>query len=70
MCREVDAVDSEHSKNIEQDSWRFYILNRLLANKDHPFHKFGTGNKSNVSIGLPEALSHVKEGAFSRPVKS
>lgn len=42
--KEMQAVDSEHSKNIMSDGWR---LNRVIGktvNKNHPLSKFSTGN--------------------------
>ncbi|KAJ3281261.1 Insulinase (Peptidase M16) [Rhizoclosmatium sp. JEL0117] len=42
--REMRAVDSEHKKNLQSDSWRIYQLQKDLMHKDHPFCKFGTGN--------------------------
>ena len=47
--REMNAVDSEHSKNLMSDSWRKYQLFRSTSKKDHPFNKFGTGNKETLS---------------------
>lgn len=41
--REVNAVDSEHSKNIQNDSWRFNRLLQLMSDTDHPYHNFSTG---------------------------
>ncbi|KAI7866288.1 Metalloenzyme, LuxS/M16 peptidase-like protein [Spinellus fusiger] len=42
--RELKAVDSEHKKNIQQDSWRIFQLEKSLSNPDHPYCHFGTGN--------------------------
>lgn len=42
--KEIKAVDSEHQKNLQSDSWRFQQLRRSLAKPDHPYHKFGTGD--------------------------
>ncbi|TPX51820.1 hypothetical protein SeMB42_g00517 [Synchytrium endobioticum] len=42
--RELNAVDSEHKKNLQSDSWRLFQLEKDLCSKDHPYHKFGTGN--------------------------
>jgi len=47
--REMNAVDSEHSKNLMSDSWRKYQLFRSTSKKGHPFNKFGTGNKETLS---------------------
>lgn len=41
--REILAVDSEHKKNIPNDSWRVFGLLRQLSSKRHPAHKFATG---------------------------
>ncbi|KAI9477913.1 MAG: Metalloenzyme, LuxS/M16 peptidase-like protein [Benjaminiella poitrasii] len=42
--RELKAVDSEHKKNRQQDTWRMFQLEKSLSNPDHPFCHFGTGN--------------------------
>jgi insulysin len=42
--REMQAVNSEHTKNISNDGWR---ENRLLKHLSHPlseFNRFSTGN--------------------------
>ncbi|KAM4730097.1 insulin-degrading enzyme isoform 1-T1 [Anableps anableps] len=43
--REVNAVDSEHEKNLMNDAWRLFQLEKATGNSNHPFSKFGTGNK-------------------------
>uniref|UniRef100_A0A8C1J616 Insulin-degrading enzyme n=1 Tax=Cyprinus carpio TaxID=7962 RepID=A0A8C1J616_CYPCA len=43
--REVNAVDSEHEKNLMNDAWRLFQLEKATGNPKHPFSKFGTGNK-------------------------
>ncbi|XP_072280969.1 insulin-degrading enzyme [Pyxicephalus adspersus] len=43
--REVNAVDSEHEKNLMNDAWRLAQLEKITGNPKHPFSKFGTGNK-------------------------
>ena len=42
--REINAVDSENTKNLENDLWRIQQLMCELAIPEHPVHKFGTGN--------------------------
>jgi insulysin len=42
--REINAVHSEHQKNLEQDTWREMQLFRNLYKKDHPANHFSTGN--------------------------
>lgn len=43
--REVLAVDSENTNNLQNDAWRMIQLERTLSNEQHAYHKFGTGNK-------------------------
>ncbi|RMX66733.1 hypothetical protein DD238_003016 [Peronospora effusa] len=43
-AREINAVNSENAKNLQNDHRRLYQLQKSLSNPDHPFHKFGTGN--------------------------
>ncbi|KAJ3190934.1 Insulinase (Peptidase M16) [Irineochytrium annulatum] len=52
--REMRAVDSEHKKNLQSDSWRTYQLQKDLSNPAHPFRKFGTGNLQTLGE-LPKA---------------
>ncbi len=42
--REVNAVNSEHQKNIMNDYRRRYRITSLFSKKDHPEQKFSTGN--------------------------
>lgn len=42
--KEINAVDSENKKNLQNDIWRIYQLDKCLSNFDHPYHKFSTGN--------------------------
>ncbi|CCK69038.1 metalloendopeptidase KNAG_0B06080 [Huiozyma naganishii CBS 8797] len=42
--KEINAVDSENKKNLQNDLWRLYQLDKSLTNGGHPYHKFSTGN--------------------------
>lgn len=42
--REIKAVDSENKKNLQNDHWRMYQLDKLTSNTDHPYNGFSTGN--------------------------
>ncbi|XP_052757227.1 insulin-degrading enzyme [Galleria mellonella] len=46
--RELSAVNSEHEKNTCLDAWRLDQLNKSTASPDHPYHKFGTGNRETL----------------------
>lgn len=48
MNKEIEAVNSENDKNLNNDNWRQHQLIRSLANPRHPFSKFGTGSKSTL----------------------
>ena len=42
--REMKAVDSEHTKNLQDDDRREYQLLRSTASASHPMSRFGAGN--------------------------
>lgn len=48
--KELNAVDSEHEKNIAHDNWRLDQLDKYSANPKHAYSKFGTGNKVTLDI--------------------
>ncbi|SSD58379.1 related to A-factor-processing enzyme [Saccharomycodes ludwigii] len=43
-AKEINAVDSENKKNLQNDTWRLFQLEKTLTNPKHPYHKFSTGN--------------------------
>lgn len=49
--REINAVDSESSKNLQADNWRQYQLLKTMAKEDHPFSFYSTGNKETLLEG-------------------
>ena len=46
--RELNAVDNEHAKNIENDGWRQYMILKETGNPAHPNCKFSTGNEDTL----------------------
>ena len=42
--REIRAIDSEYRGNLFTDSRRIYQIEKLMADPEHPFSKFSTGN--------------------------
>ncbi|KAL4202082.1 hypothetical protein AMTRI_Chr02g261950 [Amborella trichopoda] len=63
MMREIKAVDSvaciflslaflysENKNNLLSDSWRMYQLQKHVSAKDHPYHKFSTGNWDTLEV--------------------
>ncbi|KAL7452764.1 hypothetical protein ACHAWC_004489 [Mediolabrus comicus] len=52
--REVQAVDSENSKNLVSDGRRRLQVLKALADKDHHYSKFSTGNRITLPAALPD----------------
>ncbi|XP_046368976.2 insulin-degrading enzyme-like [Haliotis rufescens] len=48
--REVNAVNSENDKNVKNDARRLYQLGRMLSHPQHPYGRFGTGNKDTLDV--------------------
>jgi insulysin len=46
--REVNAVHSEHEKNIPSDPWRSHQIEVGTANPNHPYSYFATGNRETL----------------------
>ncbi len=63
--RELHAVDQEHSKNIENDGWRQYMIFKETGNPNHPNSSFSTGNASTLSNIPQEALKKWYEKNYS-----
>lgn len=59
--RELNAVDSENSKNLQSDNFRMFQLLKHISNKDFPFHKFGTGNLKTLDTIPKERGINVRE---------
>lgn len=53
--RELNAVDSENSKNLQNDSWRKFQLIKSLAKEGHPLNAFATGNLETLKT-KPESM--------------
>lgn len=57
--KEINAVDSENKKNLQNDMWRFYQLEKSLANENHPFNYFSTGNFT--TLNQPDIVDTLKK---------
>ncbi|CAI4820086.1 CFA_G0056380.mRNA.1.CDS.1 [Saccharomyces cerevisiae] len=49
ISKEIYAIQSEHEGNISSTTKIFYHAARILANPDHPFSRFSTGNIHSLS---------------------
>lgn len=47
--REINAVNSEHQKNLTFDDARISSVIQTLVESNHPFYNFGTGNTETLS---------------------
>ncbi|KAG6014527.1 hypothetical protein E4U43_006434 [Claviceps pusilla] len=54
LDRELQAVDSENKKNLQNDRWRLHQLEKSLSNPKHPYCHFSTGNLE-VLKAIPES---------------
>ena len=60
-AREVNAIDSEHSKNLQNDYWRYSQLLKTRCDPQHPYSKFGTGNRQTLNGGDAAARAALLE---------
>lgn len=44
LRNEMKAVNSEHEKNIQNDTWRYYRVMEQMLQNSHPEKRFSTGN--------------------------
>ncbi len=56
VAREMQAIDQEYAKNVENDDFRELYVLKTLANPEHPFHAFSMGNSSSLSKVSQDAL--------------
>ncbi|XP_011312073.1 insulin-degrading enzyme-like [Fopius arisanus] len=50
MDLEINAINSEHERNIAKDCRRAEQLGRSSADPQHPYSKFGTGNRETLDV--------------------
>eukprot|EP01101_Sappina_pedata_P000854 TRINITY_DN11001_c0_g1_i1.p1 TRINITY_DN11001_c0_g1~~TRINITY_DN11001_c0_g1_i1.p1 ORF type:complete len:972 (+),score=420.53 TRINITY_DN11001_c0_g1_i1:59-2917(+) len=63
--REIEAVNNENAKNLQEDNWRQMQLLRHLADERHPFHKFGTGNADTLKAIPKEKGINVRDALLT-----
>lgn len=59
--REVNAVNSEHEKNIPNDSWRVDQVDKATSKPNHAYNRFGTGNKFTLDTLPKEKGINIRE---------
>ncbi len=65
IAKELYAVDQEHSKNIENDPRRTYMISKEIGNPNHPNAKFSTGNSKTLGSIPPSELRKWYETHYS-----
>lgn len=56
--KEMNAVDSEFQKNVQNDLWRAQHLFRVTSNPESPLNMFSTGNLK--SLDVPDIYDRLK----------
>ena len=64
-AREVNAVNSEHQKNIMSDTWRRHRILSQFVKKGHPARKFSTGNLETLGDITSEELINFYNNHYS-----
>ncbi|MCB0377499.1 MAG: insulinase family protein [Bdellovibrionales bacterium] len=54
--REKNAVNSEHEKNLKDDSRREYRFQQIIADPKHPYSKFATGDIKTLAKSTQETV--------------
>jgi secreted Zn-dependent insulinase-like peptidase len=55
--KEVNAIESEHHKNLQEDVWRLQQLTRSLSLPGTPVSRFSTGNLA--TLDKPDIVDHL-----------
>ena len=58
--REVNAVNSENDKNLQNDTWRLNQLDKSTCKTGHPYTKFGTGELQKYRAVSTASFSVIK----------
>ena len=63
--RELHAVDQENAKNIENDSWRWWMILKETGNQNSPNATFSTGNAKTLGKIPPSEVRKWWEDHYS-----
>jgi len=66
--REMNAVNSENQKNLENDLWRGYQLRNSLYRPGHPANHFSTGDRNTLGGTTREELLAFYQAHYSANV--
>lgn len=65
VARELNAVDQENDKNIQNDGWRKWMIIKETGNQNHPNAKFATGTAATLGKIPLETLKEWYETFYS-----
>lgn len=65
VSRELQAIDQEYAKNVENDDLRELYIQKSLTKPDHPYHSFNMGNSATLQKVSREALKNWYEEHYS-----
>ena len=63
--REVNAVNSEHEKNVPNDARRIRGVEKATVEQNHVYSKFGTGNRTTLDVNPKEKEISVRDALLS-----
>lgn len=69
LDRELQAVDSEHKKNLQNDLWRLHQLDKHLSNPKHPYCHFSTGSLETLKIEPEKRGTDVRQAFINHHEK-
>jgi insulysin len=65
ISREVNAIDQEYAKNVQNDTWRLFFVSKAIDNPKHPNTQFDIGNLQTISNIPQSALKDWYENNYS-----
>jgi insulysin len=63
--REINAVHSEHEKNLQEDGRREYRFQQIVTDPQHPFSKFATGDKETLKNANRDVVMNFYKSNYS-----
>lgn len=65
VSRELQAVDQEYAKNLQNDFLKQHSVEKALANPAHPFSRFSMGNSATLSCVTQQVLQNFYQSHYS-----
>jgi insulysin len=63
--KEVQAVNAEHNKNLNDDNWRFFALTKDIADPRSPYHRFSTGDTETLQTIPQQKMIDVRQALIA-----